>query len=251
MKKKNILILGASSDIGLKLLEKINFKKYNIGAHCNKNFKSLIEFKKKNIYLNKDNFQIIKKNLSNQKNCHDLVRKFIKIFKKIDILVQLTGSLCRSVNWKKIKAKHLTNDININLNSTIFVCQKVFLNMKKNKKGKFILTSTGSTNYGGSANSLGYGISKAGLELFSKLLAKSGGKYNITSNTISPGFIKTKFHKIKTKNFNKFVKDRSNFNILKRPGSTDDVSNLIYFLISEKSNFITGENIPITGGDWL
>ena len=52
MKKKNILILGASSDIGLKLLEKINFKKYNIGAHCNKNFKSLIEFKKKK-YLSK------------------------------------------------------------------------------------------------------------------------------------------------------------------------------------------------------
>jgi|TARA_B110000259_G_scaffold177490_1_gene214712 NAD(P)-dependent dehydrogenase (short-subunit alcohol dehydrogenase family) len=245
-KKKNILILGASSDIGLSLLQKINYNEYFVGAHCNSSFKRLSNNVKKN-----KGITIFTKNLSSQLNCHNLVDQFIKKAGKIDVLVQLTGNIDKSISWEKLKSKNLNNDININLNSTIYVSQKVFTNMKKRNSGKFIFTSTGSTNHGGNSSTLGYALSKAGIELFSKTLAKEGGKYNITSNSIAPGFISTRFHTKKLKKNKKSMKERANLNILKRAGSVEDVSNLIYFLISNKSDFITGENIPITGGDWL
>ena len=54
-----------------------------------------------------------------------------------------------------------------------------------------------------------------------------------------------------TKKDTKQIKLRSNMNVLKRYGRSEEVAHLMIYLISDKSNFITGENIPITGGDWL
>tara|TARA_Y100001935_G_scaffold187521_1_gene155967 strand:- start:715 stop:1452 length:738 start_codon:yes stop_codon:yes gene_type:complete len=242
-KRKNILILGGSSDIGISLIQRLDTKNYNIGAHCFKGKSRLTKFKNK--------ITILEKNLDTQKKCFQLINQYKKKVGLPDILINLIGEIGNNLDWRKISESDFENIIKINLNSAIFVSQKIFETMKKNKYGKFIFTSTGSVGKAPSSSSLVYGLAKAGIENFSKFLAKEGGKYNIISNCISPGFIKTRLHTKKLKKDANQIKLRSNMNVLKRYGRSEEVAHLMIYLISDKSNFITGENIPITGGDWL
>lgn len=242
-KKKNILILGGSSDIGLSLINLIDTNKYNIGAHCYTGDSRLIKHVKK--------VRILKKNLNNKKNCNELVEVFINKIGTPNIIVNLIGEVGKRVDWKKLTEKNFDNIFKINLASALFISQKIFNLMKKNKYGKFIFVSTGSVNKGASPKNLLYVLAKAGIENFSKTLAKEGGEFNITSNCVSPGFINTRLHSTKLKKNKKDFLKRSGQNVLKRPGTTEEVANLINYLILDKSNFITGENIAITGGDWI
>ena len=241
--KKNILILGGSSDIGISLIQRLNSKNYKIGAHCHKGKLRLSKYKDKVI--------VFEKNLNTQKKCIQLVNEFKKKVGPPDILINLIGEIGKISDWQKITEKDFENLTKINLNSAIFTSQRIFELMKKNKYGKFIFMSTGSVGKGPNSNSLVYGLPKASLENFSKFLAKEGGKFNIVSNCISPGFIKTRLHTRKLKKNKKQIKLRSSMNVLKRSGRSEEVAHLMIYLISDKSNFITGENIPITGGDWL
>ena len=82
---KKILILGASSDMGLALLDRLDLSSFTVGAHCYKGKKRIVNFiKNKN---NNTHFKIIEKNLENKKAAHFLVDEFIKWSGGIDILV--------------------------------------------------------------------------------------------------------------------------------------------------------------------
>ena len=86
---KKILLLGASSDMGLALLDRLDLTHFTLGAHCYKGEKRIINWIKPKD--KKIKFKIMKKNLKDQKNCYALVDEFIKWSGGIDILVQLNG----------------------------------------------------------------------------------------------------------------------------------------------------------------
>lgn len=244
---KNILILGASSDIGLSLLNVFkNNPNYKIGAHCNKGSQRLKNFTKKNLA----SIKIFSKDLKNRKNCEDLVNKYLNWSKSIDILIQLNGSVSSNKNWELVNEKNWNDDLAINLSAPFFISQIVFKKMQK-KGGKIIFTSTSSANKGGSQNSIGYGVAKSGLISLTKTLAKDGGKFKILVNCIAPGFILTRLHSKKLNKNKSEINKRKKLNVLNQTGNPKDVSNLIEFLISDKNKFITGEVIRIDGGDWL
>ena len=173
--KKKILILGASSDIGLELLKLLNSDNYEIGAHCYRSQKTFKKISKKKF----SKFRIFRKSLVSQKDAEDLVSSYIKWSKGIDILVHLTGNVSKVSNWTNLNEKNLVKDIKVNFLSTFFIVQKIFKVMKKGG-GKIILTGTSSANHGGGEDSFGYGISKSNLIYLSKAVARFGGKYNIS-----------------------------------------------------------------------
>ena len=246
--KKKILILGASSDMGLVLLDNLDLDNFIIGAHCHMGKKRLINFFNKQ--GNNEDLKILEKNLNNQKSCKDLVSKFIKWSKGIDILVQLTGNVSSTVLWENLKEKDWKNDIAINLGAPFFVSQAVFAHMKK-KGGKIILMSTASAKHGGGRTTMGYGVSKAGVEALTKGLAREGAKHNILVNAIAPGFISTRFHKEKLGRSDSDIKKRLKLSKLKRIGSPKEIAKLINLLISEDSNYMTGEVLSVSGADWI
>lgn len=244
---KNILILGASSDIGLSLLNQLTLDQgYKIGVHCNSGSRRLQNYEK--------NFQgkvkIFSKNLKRKKDCENLVKNYMDWAKSIDILVQLNGNISSNQNWKFLNEKNWNDDLDINLSAPFFISQIVFKKMQK-KGGKIIFTSTSSANKGGSQNSIGYGVAKSGLISLTKTLAKDGGKFKILVNCIAPGFILTRLHSKKLNKNKSEINKRKKLNVLNQTGDPKDVSNLIEFLISDKNKFITGEVIRIDGGDWL
>ena len=130
---KKILLLGASSDMGLALLDRMNLSKFTLGAHCYKGEKRIINWIKLN--GKKANIKIMKKNLKDQKSCYALVEEYIKWSGGIDLLVQLNGNISSVVYWDQLKEQDWRKDIAINLGAPFFVAQRVFRHMKK-KGGK-------------------------------------------------------------------------------------------------------------------
>ena len=116
--------------------------------------------------------------------------------------------------------------------------------MMKNKWGRIVFISSivGIVGNQGQAN---YAASKAGLIGLSKSIAKEMGSRNITSNVIAPGYIDT--------DMTAFLSDKQKDNIIeqlsiKRIGKPEDVANIVSFLCSEESEYVTGQVIPIDGG---
>lgn len=247
-KLKKMLILGASSDIGLTFLKKIDTSKFIIGAHCFQGKSRIEKFIKNNNI--KNNFFILKKNLNNQNNCHKLVKEYLKLIGSIDILIQLNGNVSKVNEWKKLKEKDWKNDIAVNVGAPFFVAQKIFNKMKKNG-GKIILMSTASAKHGGGNSTMAYGIAKAGVEALTKGLAREGVNYNILVNAIAPGLISTRFHKEKLNRTTLEIKKRLKISKLGRMGKPSEIAKIIEYLVSDDVNYITGEIISISGGDWI
>ena len=245
---KKILILGASSDIGLEFLKHLELSNFIVGAHYYKGKKRLINFIKNN---NVDtNFKIIQKNLKDQKASYSLFNEFIKWSGGIDVLIQLNGNISSVISWEKLKEKDWKSDIAINLGAPFFVAQKAFNHMKK-KGGKIIFTSTASAQHGGGNNTMAYGIAKAGLEALTKGMAREGAKCNILVNAIAPGLINTRFHKERARRTSSEIKRRIKLSKLNRFGQPQEVSSIINHLLSDDVNYMTGEVISISGGDWI
>ena len=116
--------------------------------------------------------------------------------------------------------------------------------MLKQKSGSIINISS-ITGVSGNAGQTNYAASKAGVIGLTKSAAKELASRNIRVNAIAPGFIDTAM----TEKLNDKVKESMLSHIpLGRYGTTIDVANLVTFLASEKSNYITGQVIHVDGG---
>ncbi|HTP15823.1 MAG TPA: 3-oxoacyl-ACP reductase FabG [Streptosporangiaceae bacterium] len=122
--------------------------------------------------------------------------------------------------------------------------------MVDQKYGRIVsLSSTSALGNRGQAN---YSAAKAGMQGFTKTLAKELGRYGITANAVAPGFIVTDMTaataarmKMSFEDFQKMVADQTPVG---RVGQPDDVANVISFLASEGSGFVSGQVIYVAGG---
>jgi len=116
--------------------------------------------------------------------------------------------------------------------------------MTKQRSGRIINISS-VVGISGNAGQANYSASKAGIIGFTKSLAKELGSRNILVNAVAPGFIETQMTAV----LKEEVKEEIAKNIpLRRMGTTRDVANVVKFLASEDSSYITGQVINIDGG---
>ena len=98
---------------------------------------------------------------------------------------------------------------------------------------------------------MAYGIAKLGVQALTKGMAREGGKYNILVNAIAPGLINTRFHKERLGRTSSEIKKRAKLSKLKRLGQPEEIAAIIDCLISNDVNYMTGEVISVSGGDWI
>ena len=98
---------------------------------------------------------------------------------------------------------------------------------------------------------MAYGVAKAGVECLVKGLAREGASSEILVNAVAPGFIETKFHTDRMERNEQELKERAKLVPLGRAGKPEDVARMVVYLISQGGNYITGECISVSGGDWL
>ena len=136
--------------------------------------------------------------------------------------------------------------IGVNLTGPFLCAKYVIPGMKSLGYGRIINITSISARTGGGPGSAHYVASKAGLEGFTRALAKELAPFNITVNGIAPGVIYTPIHE-RTNTPESLERLRQNIP-LARLGAADEVAQVVAFLASEAGSFITGEIIAVNGG---
>jgi 3-oxoacyl-[acyl-carrier protein] reductase len=116
--------------------------------------------------------------------------------------------------------------------------------MKKQQSGKIVNISSISGRVGGIATGIDYATSKGGIIALTMSFAKAAGPYDINVNAVAPGFIDTEM----TRDFTHFNPETVP---LRRSGKPEDVADVITFLASDKSRYITGVTIDVNGGMFM
>ena len=137
--------------------------------------------------------------------------------------------------------------MNVNLSGTFYLSKKVLKMMLKLKWGRIINITSTSASIGNKGQS-NYSAAKAGVEAFTKSLAREVGSRKITINSIAPGFIDTDMtQQSDGVNTDELIKEIP----LGRFGKPDEVAHLASFLCSEEASYITGQIIHINGGLYM
>ncbi|WP_204115255.1 SDR family NAD(P)-dependent oxidoreductase [Shimia biformata] len=173
-----------------------------------------------------------------------LVSETTKAFgDKIDILVHVTGGLVARKTMAEMDIDHWNRVMDLNATSFYRAVKAVLPQMSAG--GAIVGLASQAGRDGGGAGAVAYAASKGAVMTMTRGLAKELGP-DIRVNSVCPGMIDTDFH-------NTFSKPEvrshvANITPLKREGSSEDVANLVTYLASDESAFITGANIDINGG---
>lgn len=239
---KVAFITGGTRGIGKQIAITLANEGYDIAINYRQENKELEETKNE---IKKNNVKClaVKGNIAKFEDTKSMATKIIEEFGKIDILVNNAG-ITKDMLLMRMKPEDFKNVIDVNLIGTFNVTKNVIPYMMKKREGKIINISS-VVGISGNAGQTNYSSSKAGIIGFTKSLAKEVGSRNILVNAVAPGFIKTQMTDILKEEVKNEI---SNKIPLKRMGTPKDVANVVKFLASEDSSYITGQVINIDGG---
>ena len=239
---KCALITGATRGIGKQIAITLAKQGYNIALNYRKENEELENTKKE---IEKIGVQIlaVKGDVANFEDCENFVKQVIERFGQIDVLVNNAG-ITKDMLLMRMKKEDFEQVIDTNLVGTFNVTKNVVPYMMKARSGRIINISS-VVGISGNAGQTNYSASKAGIIGFTKSLAKEITSRNILVNAVAPGFIETNMTDVLKDD----VKQEIAKNIpLKRMGTTQDVANVVKFLASDDSSYITGQVINVDGG---
>lgn len=193
---------------------------------------------------------LFRANVSSAGAAQRLVDAFVEWAGGIDVLIQLTGGIRRPVPWDELTEDQWRADLDLNLLAPFFLARTAMRHMKS-RGGKVILTGTASARHGGGQSSLAYGVAKSGIEFLTKALAREGAPFRILVNSVCPGFIETEFHTRRMGRTQEDLGRRADLIPLKRAGTPAEAAAVFVFLASPLADYITGECVAVSGGDWL
>lgn len=190
---------------------------------------------------------VIKENISDEIQVHNMKEKVLDKFNTIDILVNCAGILTFS-SVEETSVEEWDKVLDVNLKGTFLCSQAVIDIMKEKKSGKIVnISSCAAKNWAG-RGSVAYAVSKAGVSNFTIYLAKELAEYGINVNAIAPGPTQTKMTTSESYGRDALEKVARNIIPLRRPGKPEDIAKAVLFLASNMADYITGEILDVNGG---
>ena len=242
LKNKTAIITGSSRGIGKKIAETLAKENVNVVITATNLEKALKVAKEIESTYNVETLAL-EHDAKSSESCKNVVLKTIEKFNSIDILVNNAG-ITKDMLVIQMD-DNIWNDVLLtNLYGAFYISRETAKFMIRARKGKIINISSVIGKMG-NAGQVNYSAAKSGLIGITKSMAKEFATRNICVNAIAPGFIQTDM----TDNLPEdTVKNIMNVIPQKRLGTTEDISNLVLFLASDMSNYITGEVIAVDGG---
>ena len=244
LNEKVAVITGCNGGIGyeiLKLFYKHNVKKI---FACVRNLNDKLNQELKKINTDNNIVEIIECDFSREEDVKKASELILSKTDKIDIIVNNAATISTAL-FQMTTVQSVKKTFEINFFHQFRFTQIISKSMIKKKYGNIVFIASSSAQDGNPGRST-YSSSKAAIISLSKTLSREYGKENIRVNCISPGPINTEMLiKNSPKSIIEEIVDRSS---LKRLGSPEEVANLVLFLCSDLSSFITGQNIRIDGG---
>jgi 3-oxoacyl-[acyl-carrier protein] reductase len=242
LKGKCAIVTGAAKGIG----KAVALKLASLGANIVLNYRSsedkAIELENELKELGVEVLRV-KGDISKLADVENLINKAKERFGSIDIMVNNAG-ITKDTLLLRMKEEDFDSVIDVNLKG-VFNCLKTITPiMVKQKHGKIVNLSS-VVGIVGNAGQVNYAASKAGVIGMTKSLAKEIGARGITVNAVAPGFIETDMTEV----LGDKLKDEAKKGIpLRRLGTPEDVAEVVAFLSSDSSNYITGQVINVDGG---
>ena len=240
--KKVALITGATRGIGREIALTLAEEGYNIALNYRKANEELEKLRKE-IEEKGVKCLAVCGDVSNFEEIEKFVKEIISEFGRIDVLVNNAG-ITKDLLLMRMKKEDFESVVDVNLVGTFNVTKNVISYMMKARSGRIVNISS-VVGISGNAGQTNYSASKAGIIGFTKSLAKEVASRNINVNAVAPGFIETNMTEV----LKEEIKEEIAKSIpLKRMGKAKDVANLVKFLVSEDSSYITGQVINVDGG---
>lgn len=244
MEKKNIVITGSNRGIGAEILKICAENGYNIWACARRkdlnweNSLKIIE-KKNDCWIHPLYFDM---------RCEDEIKSAFKtIFDtkmNIDALVNNAGITTYNQPFTMISINQIEEIYKVNVVSLMYLSQLCLKRMIRQKQGNIINISSICGQDVLPSNTI-YGSSKAAVISFTRNLASEVGKYGIRVNTVAPGPTYTDIIEPVRDYFENKYKDGI---ALRRLAEAKDVANAVKYLLSNESDYITGQILRVDGG---
>jgi acetoacetyl-CoA reductase len=244
MKNKIAFVTGGTRGIGAAISQKLAKECKVVIAGYKENKESAIEWLKTlSAKHNISNISLFQANISSPEASQLIEERLLKKYGVIDVLVNNAG-ITRNGLFDAMLYSSWRDVVETNLDSLYIVTNPIIKSMKKNRFGRIINISS-VNGQKGQCCEVNYSVTKAGIIGFTKALAQEVAEYNITVNTVSPGYIDTEL----TKTLNeKLIHSIIQSVPVKRLGTPYEVARMVAFLADDDSGFITGANFSVNGG---
>ena len=242
LKGKNAISTGASRGIGREIALTLAENGANIVINY-RNYNNEIEALVKDIEAKGVKIVTVKCDVSNFEEVENLISEAKEKLGSIDILVNNAG-ITKDGLLMRMKQEDFESVLDVNLKGVFNTTKLITPIMMKQRTGKIINISS-VVGLVGNAGQCNYAASKAGVIGFSKSIARELAPRGVNINVFAPGYIDTDM----TNGLSDKVKESILQTIpMKKMGSTKDVANLVLFLSSGLSDYITGQVINVDGG---
>lgn len=150
----------------------------------------------------------------------------------------------------QLKPENIATTLNRNLFSTMYTCQSAAQYMKSQRSGKFItIASLAAIQAGAGGRAADYAVAKAGVAHYTRLLAQEMAPYGVTANAIAPGLIATGQWQARFASDDQAALQRFASQVpMGRLGTSADCANVVEFLATSLSDYVTGQVIAVDGG---
>jgi 3-oxoacyl-[acyl-carrier protein] reductase len=236
-----ILIIGASSDIGINLIMNLE-EECLVIAHYNTSNEKLLQLEGR--ISNK--LETVKANLASEDEIENLLNKIESDYGVPNKIIHIAASKLENIRFKDVVWEDFEKGINISFKSLVIILKRFLPKLAKEKGGNVVVILSSSI-FGVPPKFLShYTTIKYALLGLVKSLASEYADKRIRINAVSPSMIETKF----LSNINeKSIEISANNNPLKRNATPTDIVPVVKFLLSDEASFINGTNIPITAGE--
>ncbi len=240
--KKRAFITGGSRGIGRGISLMLAENGYEVLVNYRSDDESALSLQSE-ITAMGGSIKLFKFDIADFDNAQKTIQKELDDNGPIEVLVFNAGTR-KDALFPIMDRSSWDNIIDVNLKSFYYICNPISKSMFSSKYGKIVIISSLS-GITGVPSQVNYSASKAGIIGAAKSLSIELARRNINVNVITPGYIYT--------DLTKDVLDKSQDEIIKtipmrRIGKPEDIANLVEFLISDKSSYITGQVISCDGG---
>lgn len=246
LEDKIAVITGAAQGMGMVIAERLGQEGAAIVIIDIKN-EGLLELSTR---LDEKNIVVRKYicDVSDAEKVHLVTEAIVKEFGKIDILINCAGILY-STRFEEITVEEWDKVIAVNLRGVFLFMREIYPYMKKRGDGRIV---NFSSTAGLTVSTLGgahYTTSKHGVIGITKAVAKEAGPHGVRINAVCPGLIDTEMIRVNVGDED--IKKYEQSFPIQRTGTPEEVAELVLFLVSDRSSYITGTSINISGGDLL